>query len=251
MGDFESGDDGASFVDGFLVFAGGDGIGDDTATSLNVGAAIFGDQGAQRDAGIEIAGKIEIENCASVNAAAGGLEFVDDLHGANFWRAGNGAGRKAGHERVKTVESFAQLAAEAGDEMHDVGVALDEHQLVDGNGAVFADPAEIVATEINEHDVFGAFFGIGEKIFFEGLIFGFGTAARNSAGDGAVGHLAVLDFHQHFGRTADDGHVTKFQEIKIRRRIDDAESAENFEWVGAGLRGKALAGRPLKNSPAR
>ena len=108
--DFQSGNDGARFVDGFLIFALWDGIGDDATTGLNVGAAIFCDQSAQRDAGIEIAGKIEIKNGPGVNAAAGGLKFVNDLHGANFWRAGNGPGRKAGHERVETVETWTQFA---------------------------------------------------------------------------------------------------------------------------------------------
>ena len=47
MGDFERGDDRAGFVDGFLILAFGDGIGDDAAAGLDVGAAIFGDEGAE------------------------------------------------------------------------------------------------------------------------------------------------------------------------------------------------------------
>ena len=39
--------------------------------------------------------------------------------------------------------------------------ALDLHQLVDLDGAIFADAAEVVAAKIHEHDVFGAFFFAG------------------------------------------------------------------------------------------
>src|ERR1700678_1907144 len=133
MRDFEGREAGASFIYSFLIFAFRDGIGDDAATSLNVGAAVFCDESTQRDAGIEVAREIEIENRASVDSAARGFEFVDDLHGADFWRAGNGASGKAGHECVEAIETFAQLAGEAGDQMHGVRVAFDEHQLFDGD----------------------------------------------------------------------------------------------------------------------
>src|ERR1700732_3528602 len=101
--DFECFHEGASLVDSFLIFALGNGIGDDSAAGLNVGAAVFGDQSAEGDAGIEVAGEIEIQDCASVKAAAGGLEFVNNFHGTNFRRAGKSACGKAGHERVEAI----------------------------------------------------------------------------------------------------------------------------------------------------
>src|SRR5690348_302446 len=103
--------------------------------------SIFCDERAKADAGIEIAGKIQIQNCSGVNAAASGFELVDDFHGANFRRAAESAGREAGHQSVKAVDIFAQLAAKAGDEMHDVRVAFDEHEALDADGTVFADAA--------------------------------------------------------------------------------------------------------------
>ena len=47
VGDFQGVDDGAGLVYGLLIFALGDGIGDDAAAGLDVGAPVFGDQGAE------------------------------------------------------------------------------------------------------------------------------------------------------------------------------------------------------------
>ena len=99
--------------------------------------------------------------------------------------------------------------------MHHVRVALDEHQPLDFHRAVFADAAKIVAAEVDEHDVFGALFGIGEKLGFEFAVLFFGAAARHGAGDGAVEGVAALDFDQHFGRAACYGNVAEAKEVKI------------------------------------
>src|SRR5205814_6458283 len=126
-----------------------------------------------RDAGIEIARKIEIENSAGINAAAGSFEFFDNFHSADFRRAGNGACREAGHQRIETIDVFAQSAAQAGNEMHDVRVALDGHQLFHSHAAIFANAAKVVAAQVHEHDVLGALFFVGEHFAFEALVFGF------------------------------------------------------------------------------
>src|SRR5205807_10610233 len=66
-----------------------------SAARLHVSHAVFDDHGPQRDAGIEIAREIEIENATGVNTAAGTFEFFNDLHGAHF--GGSGDGRSEEH----------------------------------------------------------------------------------------------------------------------------------------------------------
>src|SRR5208282_932122 len=99
------------------------------------------------DAGIHVARVIEVKHGAAVNAAAGGLEFLDDFHGADFRSSGERAGGKAGHEHVEAVHVGAQAAAQGGDQMHHVGVALHEHQILDAHAAVFGDAAQVVAPQ--------------------------------------------------------------------------------------------------------
>ena len=51
--------------------------------------------------------------------------------------------------------------------MHDVAVALDEEAVGDLDGADFRDPPDIVAAEVEQHQMLGALLGIGEKIVGE------------------------------------------------------------------------------------
>ena len=51
--------------------------------------------------------------------------------------------------------------------MHHVAVALYLLERLDVNAAVFADAAEVVATEVDEHHVLGELLRIGEQLGFE------------------------------------------------------------------------------------
>ena len=113
-----------------------------------------------------------------VDAAARGFEFVDDFHGADFRRAGKRAAGKAGGQRVEAVHILAQAPAQARDQMHHVRVALDEHQLFDAHRAVFRNAAQVVAAQIDQHDVLGAFLGIGGEFGFQALRLLFRRAPR-------------------------------------------------------------------------
>ena len=74
--------------------------------------------------------------------------------------------------------------------MHHVRVALDVHQVANFHRAVLADAAEIVAAQVDQHDVFGAFFFVGQHFLFERGVVGFVFAARMGAGDRTVFELA-------------------------------------------------------------
>ena len=67
--------------------------------------------------------------------------------------------------------------------MHDVAVGLDRHQLVDGDAPVLADPAEVVAAEVDEHHVLGTLLVIAEQLGGDlPVLFRAGTS-RARAGD--------------------------------------------------------------------
>ena len=98
----------------------------------------------------------------------------------------------------------AKLAFDVADQMHDVGVALDVHQICHFHGSVFADTADVVAAEVDEHDVLGAFLFVGEHLALGGEVGVFAGAARAGSGDGAVLDAAALDADKELGRRADD-----------------------------------------------
>jgi len=46
-----------------------------------------------------------------------------------------------------------------GNDMHDMAVALNLHELCYANGTKFCDAADVIPREIHEHDVFARSFG--------------------------------------------------------------------------------------------
>ena len=68
-------------------------------------------------------------------------------------------------------------------DVHDVAVALDRHELDDLDGARRAHPAEVVAAEVDQHQVLGPLLGVGEQLGAERGVLLRGRAARAGAGD--------------------------------------------------------------------
>src|SRR5258708_16874830 len=114
MRGFEGGQEGAGFVDAFLMLAFGGGIGDDSASGLHVGDTIFDDHSSQRDAGVQITSKIHVQHAAGIDAAAGAFEFFDNFHGADLGRAGGGAGGEDNPPRVHANPNFSATDAHGG-----------------------------------------------------------------------------------------------------------------------------------------
>ena len=85
--------------------------------------------------------------------------------------------------------------------MHHMRIAFDEHQIFDAHRSVFADPAQIVAPEIHQHDVFGALFLVGCQFLRKALVFGVVRAARPSSRDRPVRRLRVPESSPAFPET--------------------------------------------------
>jgi hypothetical protein len=97
--------------------------------------------------------------------------------------AGDGAAGEGGPEQGEGSRSVAQVAAHVGYDVGDVGIAFEHHQFVDLDAAGAADLAEIVALQVEQHDVFGAFLGVGEQFGAQGPILGRVVAAAPGAGN--------------------------------------------------------------------
>ncbi len=150
------------FVDAFLVLSFGRGIGHDAGAGLNVGVPVLEDNGAQGDAGVGVAIEAEVTDSAGVDAAFVFFKLVEELHGTDFGRAADGARGEGGAHDVEGGFVGTQFAGDVGDDVHDVAVAFDRHEVGDFDGAELRDAADIVAGEVDEHEVFGALFGVGE-----------------------------------------------------------------------------------------
>ena len=102
-------------------------IGDNARAGLDVALFAVHEEGADGDAGVEVAAKVGVENSATVYAAAGRFELFDDLHGSDFGRARERARGEAGAEGIERGEVFAERAFKRADQVHDVRVAFHEH----------------------------------------------------------------------------------------------------------------------------
>ena len=66
------------------------------------------------------------------------------------------------------------------------------------NGARFGHPAHIVAAQVDQHQVFGAFLGVVQQFFFQpAILFGRLSAVAGTR-NGAQGDLPLLNPDQYF-----------------------------------------------------
>ena len=149
------------FIDGFLILRGRITVRNDACSRLDVSFAVFEDAGAEGDAAIEVAIKSKVADGAGVGAAFAFFEAADDFHGTDLGGAADGACGEGGAHDIVGGAVWPELAAYVGDDVHDVGVALDDHEFVDTHGAILSGASDVVSSEVNEHDVFGSFFGVG------------------------------------------------------------------------------------------
>ena len=137
-------------------------------------------RGADGDAGVEIAVEGKIADAAGIRPARGLFEFGNDLHGADFRRAADGARRKRrAHQIVRRLVG-GKFALDLRHDVHDVAVTLDDHQVLHLHAAEIADAPDVVARQVHEHDVLGAFLRVGEQFLFQR-----GVLLRRSCRDGA------------------------------------------------------------------
>src|SRR5437762_6743337 len=85
------------------------------------------------------------------------LQFADNLHGADFRRAGNSAGGKCRSDDIERGAIIARTSDYVRNDVHYVAVTLYFHELRYPNGAELCDSPDIISCKIHKHDVFGAF----------------------------------------------------------------------------------------------
>ena len=146
-----------------------------------------------------------------------------------------------------TSTIVAQLALDVGDDVHDVAVALDEEAVGHLDRADLGDAADVVAAEVEQHQMLGALLRIGEQFGGERLILGRRLAARPRAGDRADAHLAVAHADQDFRARDDDLEAAEVEEAEIGRGIDPPQRAierkgRQVEAAGEALRQHDLEG---------
>ena len=74
------------------------------------------------------------------------------------------------------------------------------HQTLDPDGAELAYPANIVASQVDQHNVLGPLLLIGQQLLLDAEIFFLVGRARTRSRNGTVLNVALLHPHQQFRR---------------------------------------------------
>jgi hypothetical protein len=115
------------------------------------------------------------------------------------------------------------------DDVHHVRVALDREGLGDLHAARLGDAADVVARQVDQHQVLGALLRVGQQFGFQRLVLLGRGAARARAGQRADRDLValgrVLVAHQDLGAGADDLEVAHVVEVHVGRRVQRAQRA--------------------------
>ena len=231
---------GGGLVDGFEGFGGIHGVGHNAAAGLHVGAA-FPQQGrADRDGHVHVTGEVKVAHHSPVDPAAVRFQLVEQSQRAGFGGAGERPGREGRLQHVVGLGSGRQFADHGGDQVHDVAEALDLHELGDVDGAGHADLGQVVAGEIHQHQVFGAFLFIREELLGQGLVRLHSSAARPGAGDGVGDDFLAGHGHERFRGGPDDRvlpavGVLEAEDVHVRAGIGVPEHPVDIQRVRAAF----------------
>ena len=92
-----------------------------------------------------------------------------------------------------------------------------------------ADAAQVVAAEVDEHDVLGPFLGVGAQLGDEAAVLRRVRAARARTGDRPRLHVVVVDRDERLGARAAEGEVVEGDEEHVGARIHGAQTAIDGE----------------------
>ena len=112
-----------------------------------------------------------------------------------------------------------------------MGVAFDRHELRHAHRTGTGDAADVIAQEVDEHQVLRLLLRIARKFAGPGEVRRFVGAARTRAGDRPGGDAAARDLDEELGRTAGEGNAGQAHEAHIGRRIGGTQRLVGAERI--------------------
>ena len=145
-------------------------------------------------------------------------------------RTGERAGRECGLQHIDGGHAVFQRAFDVADDVHHVAVALDGKGFGHLHRAGLGDAPDVVARQVDQHDVLGALLRVVDEFQFGGLVEFRRGAARPRTGQRADGDLlfavahAFLP-HQDFRRGRDHVEITEVVIEHVGRRVQRTQRA--------------------------
>ena len=146
----------------FAVFVGGVALDGDAAANAEGGRTVVQGEGADGDVQAQ-AVAFDVAEGAGVDVARAAFEAVDEAHGVMFRRAGDGAAGEGGAQDGGGAGAFAQAGVDAAGHLQDAAVPFDVEGVFDADAVGDGEAAQVVTQQVNDHQVFGAVFGVGSE----------------------------------------------------------------------------------------
>ena len=173
----------------------------------------------------------DIANGPAVHTTANFFKCGDAFHGTEFGRTRHRAHGKCGAHDIDRRDIVPQRARHAADHLMHRGEGVNAKQFIHLHRVGRGHPAEVVADEVDDHDIFRLLLFARRQGRFQGAVFFFGGTSFHGALDG-LRMKGTSSFGQKPFRTR--AHGSPLARLDVR-----------------GMGGPGLFGKPLKNGPTR
>ena len=146
----------------FGQFCGGHRIGHHAAAHTAVPPVAAPLDGTDRDAGDHLPARAEHHQGAAVPAPRGGLEVGDHRHRPDPGCPGHRAAGEQGGQHVDQAEAGAEPSGDGGDQLPQRGQLHQLEQCRHRHRPGEADPAQVIAEQVDDHEVLGALLGLAQ-----------------------------------------------------------------------------------------
>ena len=191
----------------------------DTGAGLHIKHTVFDNGRSNSNGGIHVAIPGQVTHGTGVDAPFDRFEFLNYLHGTHFRRARQGARRECGLQDIQWLHIGFELTNNIRDDMHDMRISLDTELISDINGTCLGNAPDIVAPEVDKHQMLCELFGIFQQFFFMRLVGFFGSTAWACTCQRSNSDFTVFETHENLWRRTNNMMITQVQIEHIGRRI--------------------------------
>ena len=159
---------------------------------------------ANEDVERGIPARLDPAHRSRIGAARLGLELAQGLDRGDLGRPGDRPAREDRRQNVDRVEAIAEPRGDPADHLVERREALDREQLGHLDAARLRDPREVVAHQVDDHQILGALLGVcGQRRRFGGIGGGLGPSRRGALHRLGLDH-ALADGEELLGRQRQD-----------------------------------------------
>ena len=196
--------------------------------------------GTDRDRGVHVAVPPDIADGTGIDAPPMRFEFLDDLQGTDFRSAGQRAGRECRAQYIDGIQFFLDLAGHVRNDMHDMGIPLDCHHVCHRHAAGHGNPSDVVSPEVDQHQVFGELFRVGQQFLGQIGIFLSGLAPVACPGDRPQGDHPVFEPDQDFRGRSGDVEIAEIEVVHVGGGVEGAQCPVQVDRPARVVKGKPL-----------